>query len=98
MQSGGGGDKRQLQVEVSNMIYEFDRKNSTDSVTRLKVEQLIFEASNKFLVNKNFPVQSKQVRPPCCARQPDGPDRAHHPTAQCTGHLRILACWESRGS
>jgi hypothetical protein len=53
-------DKRQLQVEVANSIHEFDRKNSTDSVTRIKLEELLFEASHKFLVNKNFPVLSKE--------------------------------------
>jgi hypothetical protein len=53
-------DKRQLQVEVANSIHEFDRKNSTDSVTRIKMEGLLFEASYKFLVNKNFPVHSKE--------------------------------------
>jgi hypothetical protein len=47
-------------VEVANLIHEFDRKNSADSVTRIKLEGLIFEASYKFLVNKNFPVQSRQ--------------------------------------
>ena len=30
-------DKRQLQVEVSNWIAEFDQKNTADSVTRIKV-------------------------------------------------------------
>ena len=53
-------DKRQLQVEVANSIHEFDRRNSTDSVTRIKLEGLLFEASYKFLVNKNFPVHSKE--------------------------------------
>ena len=38
-------DKRQLQVEVANLIHEFDRKNSADAVTRIKVEELIFECS-----------------------------------------------------
>ena len=38
-------DKRQLQVEVANLIAEFDRKNHSDAVTRIKVEALIFEAS-----------------------------------------------------
>eukprot|EP00928_Gymnodinium_smaydae_P100356 TRINITY_DN9823_c2_g4_i1.p1 TRINITY_DN9823_c2_g4~~TRINITY_DN9823_c2_g4_i1.p1 ORF type:complete len:2328 (+),score=476.05 TRINITY_DN9823_c2_g4_i1:208-6984(+) len=52
-------DTRQLQVEVSNWINEFDKKNTVDSVTRLKVEELIFEASYKFIVNKNFSVRSK---------------------------------------
>eukprot|EP00931_Biecheleriopsis_adriatica_P048723 TRINITY_DN28156_c0_g1_i1.p1 TRINITY_DN28156_c0_g1~~TRINITY_DN28156_c0_g1_i1.p1 ORF type:complete len:2295 (-),score=500.02 TRINITY_DN28156_c0_g1_i1:122-7006(-) len=52
-------DKRQLQVEVSNLISEFD-KTSNDSVTRLKVEELIFEASYKFIVNKGFSVTSKE--------------------------------------
>ena len=42
---GGGGagrrlDKRQLQVEVSNWINEFDQRNVVDSITRAKVEQL----------------------------------------------------------
>ena len=54
------GDKLQLQVQVANLIHEFDRKNSTDSVTRLKVEELLFECSYKFLVNKNFPAHSPQ--------------------------------------
>lgn len=53
-------NKRQLQVEVATLIHEFDRKNSTDSVTRLKLEELIFEASYKFVVNKGFPVYSPQ--------------------------------------
>ena len=62
---GGGGaarsvDKRQLQVEVSNWINEFDKKNQADLVvTRLRVEELLFEASYKFIVNKNFSVNSK---------------------------------------
>lgn len=42
-------DTRELQVEVANLIYEFDRKNSADSVTRSRVEELIFETSYKFL-------------------------------------------------
>lgn len=42
-------DTRELQVEVANMIYEFDRNNSADSVTRSRVEELIFETSYKFL-------------------------------------------------
>ena len=53
-------NKRQLQVEVANIVHEFDRKNSTDSVSRLKVEELLFESSYKFLVNKGFPARSKQ--------------------------------------
>ena len=53
-------DKRQLQVEVATLIHEFDRKSVTDSVTRAKMEQLIFESSYKFMVNKGFPVHSKQ--------------------------------------
>ena len=55
--AGGGAvrfDARQLQVEVSNWLSEFDRKNSADAVTRAKVEGLIFELSYKFLVNKNL--------------------------------------------
>ena len=52
-------DKRQLQVEVSNWINEFDQRNVVDSVARAKVEQLLFEASYKFIVNKNLSVRSK---------------------------------------
>ena len=42
---GGGSagrrlDKRQLQVEVSNWINEFDQRNVVDSITRAKVEGL----------------------------------------------------------
>lgn len=55
-----GKDKRELQVEVSNLIHEFDKKNNSDSVTRLKVEELIFDVSYKFMVNKNFNVHSKE--------------------------------------
>ena len=55
-------DTRELQVEIANLIYEFDRKNSRDSVTRAKVEELIFESSYKFLVNKDFPVHSHQFK------------------------------------
>ena len=44
------GDKLQLQVEVANLIQEFDRKSDDDSVTRMKVEELIFESSYKFLI------------------------------------------------
>jgi hypothetical protein len=46
-------DTRELQVEVANKIYEFDRKNTSNSVTRSKVEELIFETSYKFL-GKHF--------------------------------------------
>ena len=42
------------------MIYDFDKKQRADSVTRIKIEGLIFEASYKFLVNKGFPLQSRQ--------------------------------------
>lgn len=55
-----GKDKQELQVEVSNLIHEFDKKNNSDTVTRLKVEELIFEVSYKFMVNKNFNVHSKE--------------------------------------
>ena len=55
-------DKRQLQVEIANMIHEFDRKNNADSVTRIKVEQLLFSASYKFIINKDFNVNSKVNR------------------------------------
>ena len=53
-------DTRQLQVEVSNLINDFEKKNTSDSVTRLKVEELIFEVSYKFLVNKDFNVHSNE--------------------------------------
>lgn len=52
-------DTRELQVEVANLIYDFDRKHNADSITRSKVEELIFEVSYKFLVNKNFDVRSQ---------------------------------------
>ena len=55
-----GLDTKTLQVEVANYIFEFDKKTTADSVTRAKVEALIFECSYKFLVNKHFPVQSRQ--------------------------------------
>jgi hypothetical protein len=55
-----GGSTKELQVEVSNWIHEFDKKNVGDSVTRLKVEELLFEISYKFMVNKNFNVKSKE--------------------------------------
>lgn len=42
-------DTRELQVEVANKIYEFDKKNTSNAVTRSKVEELIFETSYKFL-------------------------------------------------
>ena len=42
-------DTKELQVEVANKIYEFDRKNTSTAVTRSKVEELIFETSYKFL-------------------------------------------------
>eukprot|EP00937_MAST-01D_sp_MAST-1D-sp2_P002830 g2830.t1 len=63
--AGGGSDTgvvstRQLQVEVANTIHEFDRRNEMEAVTRLKVEELLFECSYKFLVNKGFPVYSPQ--------------------------------------
>jgi hypothetical protein len=53
---------QELQVEVANLIYEFDRRNTTDSITRSRVEELIFEASYKFLVNKDFPIHSRTFK------------------------------------
>lgn len=53
---------RELQVEIANLIYDFDRKHSADSITRSKVEELIFEVSYKFLVNKNFDINSSQFK------------------------------------
>lgn len=55
-------DTRELQVEVANVIYEFDRKNTSNSITRKKVERLIFQASYKFLVNKDFDVNSPEFK------------------------------------
>jgi len=52
-----GADTRELQVEISNSINEFDKANK-DSVQRIQVEELIFEASYKFIVNKGFSVRS----------------------------------------
>ena len=55
-------DTKQLQVEISNLISDFEtkKKDCADSVTRLKVEELIFEVSYKFLVNKNFDIHSNE--------------------------------------
>lgn len=55
-------DTRELQVEISNLIYDFDRKHNADPVTRSKVEELIFEVSYKFLVNKNFDIHSNEFK------------------------------------
>jgi len=52
------GDTKELQVEVANMIYEFDRKNSADSITRSRVEELIYETSYKFLGTFFFQLQA----------------------------------------
>ena len=43
LKHGGTDIKKQLQVEVSNLIHEFDKKNGADNVTRSKVEALLFE-------------------------------------------------------
>ena len=43
---------RQLQVEVSDSIHERDKKTTQDGVTRLRVEDLLFEVAHKFLVNR----------------------------------------------
>ena len=69
--SSGKLDTKQLQVEISNLISDFEKKKVAgtsggggggggDSVTRLKVEELIFEVSYKFMVNKNFDVHSNE--------------------------------------
>lgn len=55
-------DTRELQVEIANLIYEFDRKNTTDSVTRAHVVELLFESSYRFLVNKGIDIRSKQAK------------------------------------
>lgn len=53
-------DTRQLQVDVSNLIHDFEHSHrKDDTVTRIKIEQLIFEASYKFFVAKDFPVRSE---------------------------------------
>ena len=54
------GDTKALQVEVSNVIHERDKAMVDNPVTRLKVEELIFEVSSKFLVNKHLSVRSKE--------------------------------------
>jgi len=56
-----GSDTRELQVEISNLISEFDKANK-DSVSRIQVEAMIFEASYKFMVNKNFSVYSDEFK------------------------------------
>jgi hypothetical protein len=55
-------DTKELQVEIANLIYDFDRKHAADSVTRSKVEHLIFQASYNFIVNKNFDLHSNQFK------------------------------------
>lgn len=57
-------DTRELQVEVANLIYEFDRneRGGADYVTRSRVEELLFEVSYKFLINKNFNVHGPQFK------------------------------------
>ena len=55
-------DTKELQVEIANLIYDFDRKHNADSVTRSKVEHLIFQASYNFIVNKNFDLHSNQFK------------------------------------
>uniref|UniRef100_A0A7S1C0Z4 Uncharacterized protein n=1 Tax=Corethron hystrix TaxID=216773 RepID=A0A7S1C0Z4_9STRA len=55
-------DTRELQVEVANLIYEFDRGNVAEDVARNKVEELLFETSHKFLVNKDVSLQSAQFK------------------------------------
>jgi len=51
---------RALQVEVSNLIHEADKRNSSDPVTRAQVEHLIFEVSHKFMVNKAWSLRSRE--------------------------------------
>lgn len=55
-------DTKELQVEIANLIYDFDRKHNADSVTRSKVETLIFQASYNFIINKNFDLHSPQFK------------------------------------
>jgi len=56
------GDTKELQVEIANKIYDFDRKNTSSAITRLRVQELLYETSYKFLVNKDFPIQSTQFK------------------------------------
>ena len=56
------GDTKELQVEIANRISDFDRKNTSDSITRSRVQELLYETSYKFLVNKDFPLQSNQFK------------------------------------
>jgi hypothetical protein len=55
-------DTRELQVEIANLIYDFDRKHGANPITRSKVEELLFEVSYKFLINKNFDINSSQFK------------------------------------
>ena len=55
-------DTRELQVEVANRIYKFDRENENGYVARHRVEDLLFETSYKSIVNKHFPVNSRQFK------------------------------------
>jgi hypothetical protein len=54
-----GNDKRQLQVEVSNLIHEFDKKNTADSVTRIKVHhfyRLLYATSPPYHHTPSLPL------------------------------------------
>ena len=55
-------DTRELQVEIANMIYDFDRKHTENKIMRSHVEGLIFEVSYKFLVNKGFHVKDEMFK------------------------------------
>jgi hypothetical protein len=50
---------RALQVEISNLINEHDKMNK-DSIQRIKIEELIYEISYKFMINKDFNLQSRE--------------------------------------
>jgi len=56
-----GGDTRELQVTVANLIFDFDKKNRCAAgVSRAKVEELLFETSYNFIVNKALSINSDQ--------------------------------------
>ena len=59
--AAGRGDSA-LQVEVSDSIHERDKKTTQDGVTRLRVEDLLFEVAHKFLVNRRVERAVMRIR------------------------------------
>ena len=41
-------DTKEFQVEVANLIYDFDQKQTVDCITRSMVEELTYEISYNF--------------------------------------------------